>query len=244
MFCHQAAPGHEQPAAFSSLRTLPCWPLTPPLPRNVLQIKPSGGDPVWRRLRVDNSGMLTLRSRKLSWWLFTLDLTAHANPLTRSFDFSYRCVLLCYRCVLLWWACCWSQGGCYGCGGGVGSIAGWLSLWKFELPASCFPPGLPNRLPTALLATGWLPSGTSLGGSTATSGGLSWVLRQRHGHTGPSPTASPPLKGMQGEGPVACWRRAGEAEQGLPVAAASAVANMCNTDGVHGASKPPAAAPC
>lgn len=57
------------------------------------QIKPSSGEAAWwRRLRVDNSGTLTLRSRKLSWWLFTLDVTGHANPLSKSFDLSYRWV--------------------------------------------------------------------------------------------------------------------------------------------------------
>lgn len=45
---------------------------------------------MWRRLRVDNSGTLTLRSRKLHWWLFTLDIIGHANPFSRTFDLSYR----------------------------------------------------------------------------------------------------------------------------------------------------------
>ncbi len=55
------------------------------------QIKPSSGEAAWwRRLRIDNSGTLTLRSRKLSWWLFTLDVTGHANPFSKSFDLSYR----------------------------------------------------------------------------------------------------------------------------------------------------------
>ncbi|KAI7839112.1 hypothetical protein COHA_007117 [Chlorella ohadii] len=56
-----------------------------------LVIKPSSGEAAWwRRLRIDNSGTLTLRSRKLSWWLFTLDVTGHANPFSKSFDLSYR----------------------------------------------------------------------------------------------------------------------------------------------------------
>ncbi|KAL4422544.1 hypothetical protein ABPG75_008741 [Micractinium tetrahymenae] len=55
-----------------------------------LVIKPSRPDRWWRRLRVDNSGTLMLRSRKLHWWLFTLDVIGHANPLTRTFDLSYR----------------------------------------------------------------------------------------------------------------------------------------------------------
>ncbi|PRW20457.1 hypothetical protein C2E21_8951 [Chlorella sorokiniana] len=56
-----------------------------------LVIKPSSGEVAWwRRLRIDNSGTLTLRSRKLSWWLLTLDITGHANPFSKSFDLSYR----------------------------------------------------------------------------------------------------------------------------------------------------------
>lgn len=34
--------------------------------------------------------MVTLRSRKLRWWVFTLDLEGHANPLTRSTTMSFR----------------------------------------------------------------------------------------------------------------------------------------------------------
>ena len=82
-----------------------CPPLTTPAlnrpPHTHSQLKPSHpeGQP-WRRLRVDNSGTATLRSRKLRWWLLTLDATAHANPLQRTFDVSYRwgvraCVCAC-----------------------------------------------------------------------------------------------------------------------------------------------------
>jgi len=66
-----------------------------PAPHACLQIKPTGDSQKWRRLRIDNSGTLTLRSRKLHWWLFTLDVIGHANPFTRTFDLSYRCSL--------WW---------------------------------------------------------------------------------------------------------------------------------------------
>ncbi|KAI3430283.1 hypothetical protein D9Q98_004879 [Chlorella vulgaris] len=55
-----------------------------------LVIKPSRSGQLWRRLRIDNSGTMTLRSRKLQWWLFTLDVIGHANPLSRSFDLTYR----------------------------------------------------------------------------------------------------------------------------------------------------------
>ncbi len=45
---------------------------------------------MWRRLRIDSSGMVTLRSRKLRFWIFTLDASGHANPFNKTFDFSYR----------------------------------------------------------------------------------------------------------------------------------------------------------
>lgn len=60
------------------------------LPLPAVQVKPAAAHRLWRRLRVDTTGTLTLRSQKIRLWLFTLDVTAHANPRARSFDFSYR----------------------------------------------------------------------------------------------------------------------------------------------------------
>ena len=39
---------------------------------------------------MDTSGEVALRSRKLCWWVFTLDLEAHVNPSTRSSHASFR----------------------------------------------------------------------------------------------------------------------------------------------------------
>lgn len=68
-----------------------------------MQLKPADEGQPWRRLRVDNAGTLTLRSRKLHWWVFTLDVTGHANPLSKSFDLSYRRAPVC----LFIKGCCW-----------------------------------------------------------------------------------------------------------------------------------------
>ena len=55
-----------------------------------LVVKPAGEARWWRRARVDSRGELTLRSTKLRWWVFTLDLEGHANPLTRTTNMSFR----------------------------------------------------------------------------------------------------------------------------------------------------------
>lgn len=55
-----------------------------------LVVKPSSLTAPWRRLKMDSSGTLTLRSRKLSWWVFTLDLHGHTNPFKKTTDLSFR----------------------------------------------------------------------------------------------------------------------------------------------------------
>lgn len=55
------------------------------------QVKPVSPGAPWRRLRLDSEGTVTLRSRKLQWWLLTLDLEGHANPLRRTSNLSFRC---------------------------------------------------------------------------------------------------------------------------------------------------------
>jgi hypothetical protein len=39
---------------------------------------------------VGSSGEVALRSRKLRWWVFALDLEGHVNPLTRTTNASFR----------------------------------------------------------------------------------------------------------------------------------------------------------
>lgn len=55
-----------------------------------LVVKPADRNSPWRRLKVDRNGTFTLRSRKLSWWVFTLDLHGHANPFKGTRNLSYR----------------------------------------------------------------------------------------------------------------------------------------------------------
>jgi hypothetical protein len=47
-------------------------------------------DSWWRRLRVTTSGNVTLRSRKLQWWVITLDLEGVSNPLLCTSSASFR----------------------------------------------------------------------------------------------------------------------------------------------------------
>ena len=54
------------------------------------QAKPSNPLAVWRRLKLDTVGTVTLRSRKLRWWLLTLDLEAQANPRLQTSNVSFR----------------------------------------------------------------------------------------------------------------------------------------------------------
>jgi hypothetical protein len=55
-----------------------------------LIVKPVDRMQRWRRLRLDSSGDITVRSRKLRWWVFTLDLQGTVNPLRRTSDASFR----------------------------------------------------------------------------------------------------------------------------------------------------------
>lgn len=55
-----------------------------------LVIKPASEDSWWRRLRVSTAGNVTLRSRKLQWWVITLDLEGVTNPLLRTSSASFR----------------------------------------------------------------------------------------------------------------------------------------------------------
>jgi hypothetical protein len=55
-----------------------------------VQAKPADRSAWWRRARLERDGTLTVRSRKLQWWLLTLGLEAHANPRTRTANLSYR----------------------------------------------------------------------------------------------------------------------------------------------------------
>jgi hypothetical protein len=56
------------------------------------QVKPASSSQLWRRLRLDaGSGQLSVKSRKLHWWLLAADLEGHANLRTRATDFSFRC---------------------------------------------------------------------------------------------------------------------------------------------------------
>ncbi|KAL6766811.1 hypothetical protein ACKKBG_A37445 [Auxenochlorella protothecoides x Auxenochlorella symbiontica] len=57
---------------------------------SALVVKPVSPGAPWRRLRLDSEGTVTLRSRKLQWWLLTLDLEGHANPLRRTSNLSFR----------------------------------------------------------------------------------------------------------------------------------------------------------
>lgn len=55
-----------------------------------LVVKPKERKHWWRRLRVDTTGDVQLRSRKLTWWLFTLDLHGVVNPMHKTSDVSFR----------------------------------------------------------------------------------------------------------------------------------------------------------
>lgn len=57
---------------------------------HLTQAKPSNPLAVWRRLKLDTVGTVTLRSRKLRWWLLTLDLEAQANPRLQTSNVSFR----------------------------------------------------------------------------------------------------------------------------------------------------------
>jgi hypothetical protein len=54
------------------------------------QVKPISEESWWRRLRVSTAGNITLRSRKLQWWVITLDLEGVANPIHRTSSASFR----------------------------------------------------------------------------------------------------------------------------------------------------------
>jgi hypothetical protein len=53
-------------------------------------IKPVDRSQWWRRVRLSNDGVVSVRSRKLQWWMFTLDLQADVNPVQRTKDVSFR----------------------------------------------------------------------------------------------------------------------------------------------------------
>jgi hypothetical protein len=55
-----------------------------------LQAKPVDATKWWRRMKVTHKGDISLRSRKLHWWVFTLDLQGEINPLTKTKDISFR----------------------------------------------------------------------------------------------------------------------------------------------------------
>lgn len=54
------------------------------------QVKPVSLQAPWRRLRVDDTGTVQLRSKKLQWWLLTLDMEGHVNPRTRTSSLNWR----------------------------------------------------------------------------------------------------------------------------------------------------------
>lgn len=56
----------------------------------ILQAKPLNRNQWWRRFKVENNGNVSIRSRKLKWWLFALDLEGEINPIKRSRDISFR----------------------------------------------------------------------------------------------------------------------------------------------------------
>ncbi|KDD72051.1 hypothetical protein H632_c3947p0, partial [Helicosporidium sp. ATCC 50920] len=45
---------------------------------------------LWRRLKIDPQGRVWLRSKKLAWWVLTLDVEAHGDPFKRTGDVSFR----------------------------------------------------------------------------------------------------------------------------------------------------------
>ena len=59
-------------------------------PTAILVFKPTNKKQWWRRLRIETTGDITVRSRKLSWWVFTLDLHGMANPRHGTSDLSFR----------------------------------------------------------------------------------------------------------------------------------------------------------
>lgn len=64
--------------------------LTSPLNGINLQVKPVDKSSWWRRLRVDSSGNLAIRSHKLHWWVLTLDLEGSINPIQKTTAGSFR----------------------------------------------------------------------------------------------------------------------------------------------------------
>ena len=59
-------------------------------PSLALVVKPVDRHQWWRRVRVNHKADISLRSRKLKWWVFTLDLEADLNPVRRTRDLSFR----------------------------------------------------------------------------------------------------------------------------------------------------------
>jgi len=55
-----------------------------------VQVKPASTERWWRRVRVTHTGNISLRSRKLTWWVFALDLQGEVNPMTKAKDVSFR----------------------------------------------------------------------------------------------------------------------------------------------------------
>ncbi|KAI8103714.1 hypothetical protein M9435_005048 [Picochlorum sp. BPE23] len=53
-------------------------------------VKPASAEKWWRRVRVTHTGNISLRSRKLTWWVFAVDLQGEVNPITRAKDVSFR----------------------------------------------------------------------------------------------------------------------------------------------------------
>lgn len=55
-----------------------------------VQAKPTDSSAWWRRAKVTHNGDISVRSRKLTWWIFTLDLEGEANFLRQTKDVSFR----------------------------------------------------------------------------------------------------------------------------------------------------------
>jgi hypothetical protein len=55
-----------------------------------VQAKPTDSTAWWRRAKLTHHGDISLRSRKLRWWVFTLDLEGEVNFLRQTKDLSFR----------------------------------------------------------------------------------------------------------------------------------------------------------